>query len=158
MLRVGSGVSGATSDEVQVSGRGPADALPRLRPGHGPTASSITGPAAPVIFSFCSRRYVRLPEMSTSSAIDAVDGSSTGTRVPSNWVLLLRARDSQGPADTNGSGQGNRFRHCKVGFSGLLRASTLRGRLSYPRALLEKRPRQTPEPSFWRPDRRNRLN
>jgi hypothetical protein len=34
-----------------------------------------------------------------------VDGSSTGARAPSNWVLSLKAHDSQEPGDANGSGQ-----------------------------------------------------
>ena len=49
---------------------------------------------------------------------DTADGSSTGTRVPSNWALLPRSRDSQEPAGHYGNGHVNRFRQCKVDFSG----------------------------------------
>jgi hypothetical protein len=37
---------------------------------------------------------------SGTSFRDAVDGSSTGTRVPSNLAFMLRAHDSQEPGDT----------------------------------------------------------
>src|SRR6266567_2754418 len=49
------------------------------------------------------------------SVVDAVDGSSTGTRVPWMWVLI-RPHDSEEP--NHASDHDNRSRYCEVGFSG----------------------------------------
>ena len=38
------------------------------------------------------------------STFDALDGSSTGTRVSSNWVISLQANDSRELGNPNGNG------------------------------------------------------
>jgi hypothetical protein len=52
------------------------------------------------------------------SAFDAVDGSSTGTRVPRKWVLLKHPRFG---GAKHANDYDNRFRHRQVGLSGALR-------------------------------------
>src|SRR6476660_7990386 len=49
------------------------------------------------------------------SAVDAVDGSSTGTRVPWMWALLRLPRFG---GATHADDQDNRFRHCQIGVPG----------------------------------------
>src|SRR6185436_11921380 len=53
--------------------------------------------------------------MGRESAVDAVDGSSTGTSVPWMWALLRLPR-FRGASDADD--HDNRFRHRKVGFPG----------------------------------------
>jgi hypothetical protein len=54
------------------------------------------GPALPQKPDFLKRLTGR-PTVPWTSFPDAVDVSSTGTRVPSNWTLVLRAQDLQEP-------------------------------------------------------------
>src|SRR5580765_1660450 len=89
---------------------------------HGSTssrfASTLRNHASwPLSTDFCNKigtkrkwRDVRL-----SSAVDAVDGSSTGTSVPWMWALLRLPR-FRGASDADDND--NRFRHRKVGFPG----------------------------------------
>src|SRR6201981_3912592 len=74
-------------------------------------------PAAP------RKRYIRLARRrkgassfsaAQESAPDAVDGSSTGTEVPSMWVLLRPPRFG---GAKHASGHDNWSRHRQVGFS-----------------------------------------
>ena len=51
----------------------------------------------------------------STSAHDAVDGSSTGTQVPLMWVLLELPRFG---GANHASGYHHRSRHCQVGLSG----------------------------------------
>src|SRR5262249_33684308 len=48
-----------------------------------------------------------------TAGFDAVDGSSTGTEVPSMWALLRLPRFG---GANHADGHDNRPRHCKVGF------------------------------------------
>src|SRR4029079_3228730 len=53
--------------------------------------------------------------LSAKSAIDAVDGSSTGTQVPWMWVLLMLPRFG---GANHANGHNHRSRYRKVGLSG----------------------------------------
>jgi hypothetical protein len=96
----------------------PLTHCPHFRPRIGSPASPSRRPSLPVIDANACASFAAVH----MSAPDAVDGSSTGTEVPSMWALLMLPRFG---GANHADGHDNWPRHRKVGFSFMMRPTIL---------------------------------